>query len=65
MRSVIDNWGPTVPNWLLPLLALTVLGGFIGFALRQGTRVKPNGYTHEAWTGSDGKHHGTDSDGNS
>ena len=64
MRSVINNRGPTVPNWLVPLLALTVLVGFIGFAFRQGTRVKPSGDTHEAWTGSDGMHHGTDSDGN-
>jgi hypothetical protein len=52
----------TLPNWLVPLLALIVLVGFIGFAFRQGTKVKPSGNSHEAWTGSDGTHHGTDGD---
>ena len=31
-----------MPDWLGPLLALCVLGGFIAFAFRQGTKVKPN-----------------------
>jgi len=53
-----------VPNWLLPLLALLALAGFIGFAFRQGTRAKLSGNAHEPWTGSDGLHHGTDADGN-
>ena len=52
----------TLPNWLVPLLALVGLVGFIGFAFRQGTKVKPSGDSHEAWTGSDGMHHGTDGD---
>jgi hypothetical protein len=31
-----------VPNWLGPLLALCALAGFIAFAFRQGTKVKPD-----------------------
>jgi hypothetical protein len=31
-----------MPNWLGPLLALSALVGFIGFAFRQGTKVKPD-----------------------
>ena len=31
-----------MPNWLGPLLALCALVGFIAFAVRQGTKVKPN-----------------------
>jgi hypothetical protein len=52
----------SMPNWLLPLLALIAIVGFIGFAFRQGTKVKPSGDAHEAWTGGDGMHHGTDGD---
>ncbi|MGH6643430.1 MAG: hypothetical protein ACRED3_12120 [Bradyrhizobium sp.] len=29
-------------DWLGPLLALCALGGFIAFAFRQGTKVRPN-----------------------
>jgi hypothetical protein len=54
----------TMLNWLVPLLALIALVGFIGFAFRQGTKVTPSGDKHDAWTGSDGMHHGTDADGN-
>ena len=32
-----------MPNWMGPLLALCALVGFIGFAFRQGTKVKPDG----------------------
>jgi hypothetical protein len=52
----------TLPNWFVPLLALIALVGFIGFAFRQGTKVKPSRDRHDAWTGSDGMHHGTDGD---
>jgi hypothetical protein len=31
-----------MPNWVGPLLALIVLVGFVGFAFRQGTKVKPD-----------------------
>ena len=31
---------PTMPDWVGPLLALVVIIGFIGFAFRQGTKVK-------------------------
>jgi hypothetical protein len=51
----------TLPNWLVPLLALVGLVGFIGFAFRQGTKVRPSGDRHDAWTG-DGMPHGTDGD---
>jgi hypothetical protein len=49
-----------MPNWLGPLLALCVLVGFIGFAFRQGTKVKRSGDNSEPWTGGDGMHHGSD-----
>jgi len=52
----------TMPNWLPPLVALMALVGFIGFAFRQGTKVKPNRDPTEVWTGGDGLHHGTDGD---
>jgi hypothetical protein len=32
-----------MPDWLGPLPALCALVGFIGFAFRQGTKVKPDG----------------------
>ncbi|CAN7763322.1 hypothetical protein LJR220_003923 [Bradyrhizobium sp. LjRoot220] len=31
-----------MPNWVGPVLALCALVGFIAFAVRQGTKVKPN-----------------------
>ena len=40
-----------MPHWLGPLLALCALVGFIGFAFRQGTKVKPNKDHSDAWTG--------------
>ena len=55
-----------MPNWLGPLLALCILMGFIGFAFRQGTKVKPDSENNpENWMGAsggdgDGSHHGAD-----
>jgi hypothetical protein len=49
-----------MPHWLGPLLALCALVGFIGFAFRQGTKVKPNKDHSDAWTGGGGTHHGED-----
>ena len=54
----------SMPDWLLPLLALIAIVGFIGFAFRQGTKVRPSGDANEAWTGGDGMHHGPGGDGN-
>ena len=31
-----------MPNWVIPLVALIVLVGFIGFAFRQGMKVAPD-----------------------
>jgi hypothetical protein len=31
-----------MPNWLLALIYLAVLVGFIGYALYQGTKVSPD-----------------------
>ena len=31
-----------MPNWLVPLICLFALVGFIGFAFRQGTKVSPD-----------------------
>jgi hypothetical protein len=53
-----------MPNWLGPLLVLCGLAGFIGFALRQGTRVTPDKDNSQigssSYIGSDGSHHGSD-----
>src|ERR1700738_3270498 len=49
-----------MPNWLGPLLVFCVLIGFIGFAFRQGTKIRPSGDSSEPWTGDDGMHHGSD-----
>jgi hypothetical protein len=38
-----------MPNWIGPLLALLALTGFIGFAFRQGTRVKPDKHNPDNW----------------
>jgi hypothetical protein len=43
-----------MPNWLGPLLVFLLLAGFIGFAFRQGTKVKRSGDSSEPWTGGDG-----------
>ena len=32
----------TMPQWLLGLLGFAALAGFIGYALRQGTKVTPD-----------------------
>jgi len=56
-----------VPNWVGPLLALIVLVGFIGFAFRQGLKVKPDRENPDNWqsngggqSSGDGSHHGFD-----
>jgi hypothetical protein len=57
-----------MPNWLGPLLALCALVGFLGFAFRQGTKVKPDGDGnrdnsiggYSGYSGGDGSHHGSD-----
>jgi hypothetical protein len=54
-----------MPHWLLPLLAGSLLIGFIVFALRQGTKVHPDRNNADNWTytgggGSDGSHGGFD-----
>jgi hypothetical protein len=56
-----------MPNWLGPLLALCALVGFIAFAFRQGTKVKPDKDNPDNWQGSgggqatgDGSHHSSD-----
>ena len=43
-----------MPNWLGPLLVLILLAVFIGYAFRQGTKVKRSGDSGEPWTGGDG-----------
>jgi hypothetical protein len=47
-----------MPDWLVPLICFVALVGFIGFAFRQGTRVKPDRDNLDNWqsTGSDGSH---------
>jgi hypothetical protein len=56
-----------MPNWFFPLLALIALAGFIGFAFRQGMKVKPDRDNPDNWPssggGSDGSHHGFDGHG--
>jgi hypothetical protein len=54
-----------MPNWVGPLVALVVLVGFIGFAFRQGTKVKPDKDNPDNWQSSgggqstgEGSHHG-------
>ena len=55
------------PNWVEPLFALIGLVGFICFAFRQGTKVKPDNDNPDNWQGysglnstSEGSHHGFD-----
>jgi len=50
----------TMPNWLGPLLAFIGLVAFLGFAFRQGTKVKPNRDATDSGIGGDGS---TGSDG--
>ena len=56
-----------MPNWMVPLLTFIVLAGFIGFAFRRGTKVKPDRDNPDNWQGSgggrhpgEGSHHGFD-----
>ena len=52
-----------MPDWLGPLLALCALGGFIVFAFRQGTKVKPNSDgnpDNSLGGGGDASHGGSD-----
>jgi hypothetical protein len=39
-----------MPSWLLPLLAFCAIAAFIGFAFRQGTKVKPDKNNTDNWT---------------
>jgi len=39
-----------MPDWLIPLICLVVLVGFIGFAFRQGLRVRPDPDKRNDWT---------------
>jgi hypothetical protein len=55
------------PNWIEPLFALIALVGFIGFAFRQGTKVKPDKDNPDNWqsytggeSASEGSQHGLD-----
>ena len=43
-----------MPNWIVPLLVFVALVGFIGFAFRQGMRVKPDKTNPDNWQGSGG-----------
>jgi hypothetical protein len=46
-----------MPDWILAPVCLVVLFGFIGYALRQGTKVKPdqnNSNFGPSFSGSDG-----------
>ncbi|WP_436216492.1 hypothetical protein, partial [Bradyrhizobium sp. LjRoot220] len=43
VSEIGPSGGETImPNWVGPVLALCALVGFIAFAVRQGTKVKPN-----------------------
>ncbi len=54
-----------MPNWLGPLLALIALTGFIGFAFRQGTKVKPDKDNPDNWQSRDGAPRSDDHTGHS
>ncbi len=43
-----------MPNWMIGLLVFAALAGFIGFAFRQGTKVKPDPDNPDHWTTSGG-----------
>jgi hypothetical protein len=52
-----------MPNWVVPLLALCALVGFIGFAFRQGTKVRPDKDNNpDNWSGPTGGGGGDGSD---
>ena len=38
-----------MPNWLLPLLALFAVLGFIAYAFRQGAKVRPDKNNTDNW----------------
>jgi hypothetical protein len=38
-----------MPNWLVPAICGIVLVGFIGFAFRQGNKVKPDRDNRDNW----------------
>jgi hypothetical protein len=51
-----------MPNWLVPLVCLIALVGFIGFAFRQGTKVRPDrNNTNFGPSNNDGQVDGTHS----
>ena len=67
MILTLTEEGPMFPNWIEPLFALIALVGFIGFAFRQGTKVKPDKDNPDNWQGyggadstGEGSHHGFD-----
>jgi len=39
-----------MPGWLLATICVIALAGFIGFALRQGLKVKPDRENPDNWT---------------
>ena len=54
-----------MPDWLIPLICFVGLVAFIGFAFRQGTKVKPDRNNTDNWQTTDtslieGSHHGSD-----
>ena len=63
MILTLTEEGPMFPNWIEPLFALIGLVGFISFAFRQGTKVKPDKDNPDNWqsySGDEGSHHGLD-----
>ena len=57
-----------MPDWILAPLCIVVLFGFIAYALRQGTKVKPdssNSNFGPSFTGSDGDGGSSDGGGHS
>jgi hypothetical protein len=46
-----------MPDWILAPICIAILFGFIGYAFRQGTKVKPDRNNSDfgpSFTGSDG-----------
>ena len=63
MILTLTEEGLMFPNWVEPLFALIGLVGFISFAFRQGTKVKPDKDNPDNWqsySGGEGSHHGFD-----
>jgi hypothetical protein len=51
-----------MPDWVLAPICLIVLGGFIGFAFKQGLKVKPDKENRDNWDrfgGPPGSHPGS------